>query len=127
MPGMEVATWAVLIAAGMFGLHLVVQLVGGGWNLSSRLSQMETALRKAIEDSKSEVEARQDKSVKDFGETASALREKIREVELFCRDTFMRRDSFYEVNKANSEALNSLGSEIKARLERMEAKIDAQR
>jgi hypothetical protein len=37
----------------------------------------------------------------------------------------MRRDSFYEANKANGEALNSLGTEIKARLERMEAKIDA--
>ena len=122
---MEVATWGVLFAGGMFGLHLIVQLVGGGWNLSSRLSQMEQTLRKAIEDSKSEVEARQDKSIQDFGETAAALREKIREVELYCRDTFMRRDSFYEANKANGEALNSLGTEIKARLERMEAKIDA--
>ncbi len=36
----------------------------------------------------------------------------------------MRKDSFYETNKQNVEALHNLGQKIEMRLERMEQKID---
>lgn len=121
---METSTVAVIIA-GLAVLLTAIQLIfGGGWKLSGRLASMEATLRKSIEDSKGEIERRQDRATRDVGETIAGIREKIREVELFCRDTFMRRDSFYEVNKQNTDALASLGAEIKVRLERMESKID---
>jgi hypothetical protein len=71
------------------------------------------------------VQEKQSRASHDVGETIAAIREKIREVELFNRDTFLRRDELYKVTAQNSEALKSVGEKIEARLERMEAKIDA--
>jgi hypothetical protein len=110
----------IVIGIATVVVNILVLSVGGTW----KISELKASLVKAISDSKDLVEQKQDKHEQYIGETISAIREKIREVELYVRDTYMRRDSFYELNKANAEALTSLGSEIKARLERMEAKID---
>ena len=111
---------AVMIAVAAFVLNLLVIAVGGTW----RLSRMEVSLGEAIAKSRAEIEERQDRISRECGESLSAIREKVREVELFCRDTFMRRDSFYEANKKNNDDLKELRGEIVGRLERMEKKID---
>ena len=61
---------------------------------------------------------------REFGETTQAVRTKIVEIELFSRDTFMRRDSGYKMQEALQSEVRGLGEEIKNRLERMENKID---
>lgn len=120
---MEPAVIGVIIGAVTIVVNILVLSIGGTW----KLSELKASLVKEIHESKEEVEAGHAKYVREVGESLSALREKVREVELYCRDTFMRRDSFYEVNRANTEALKALGEKIEARLERMEAKIDARK
>jgi hypothetical protein len=78
------------------------------------------------------VDGKIDRSSREFGETVAALREKFRELELYCRDTFVRRDGFYQVKaelsadiKAVTGMIDSTSAKIEARLERMEAKIDS--
>ena len=101
-----------------------------------KLSRVELSLRQTIQASRDEVELRQDTAANQFGETIRGLQEhirtseasfldKIREVELYCRDTFVRRDGFYKVRDEMARDLQSFGDKIEARLERMEAKIDA--
>lgn len=106
-------------------LTVLQRIWGDSWGLAGKLAEMERGLRQAITDSTKEVEEKQSRASHDVGETIAAIREKIREVELFNRDTFLRRDEFYKVTAQNSEALKSVGEKIEARLERMEAKIDA--
>jgi hypothetical protein len=93
--------------------------------LTWKLSRLELSLRGTIQVSRNEIEERQDRVVREFGETVSAMREKVREVELFCRDTFMRRDSFLEANRQNAIEFKAFGERIESRLERMETKIDS--
>jgi Sec-independent protein translocase protein TatA len=109
-----------LTAIAAFTLNLVVLIVGGTW----RLSRLDVSLRDAITEARDEIEARQDRLAREYGEAVSAIREKVNQVELYCRDTFVRRDSFYKVSGDITEDMKSLRNEIIDRLERMETKID---
>jgi hypothetical protein len=60
------------------------------------------------------------KSVHDFGETISALKQKINEVELFGSNHYVRREGIIQL----SDSITALRSEIRADLLRMEQKID---
>lgn len=101
-----------------------------------KLTRVEVALRKEITLSRNEIEARQDADTRAIGQTIGVVQEhirltdqklsdKIREVELYCRDTFVRRDGFYKVRDDIMATFNTFGEKIEKRLERMEAKIDS--
>jgi hypothetical protein len=86
---------------------------------------MEKRLSIAITAVKTDLEERQDKAAREHGEALSALRQKIHEVEMWARDTFVRRDSFLAVVNEVKSGFNDLGKRIEQRLERMEEKIDS--
>ena len=109
-----------IIALVALGLNVVVALVGMTWGLG----KIKDAIRNEIEQHREKFDQELDMIGRNFGETASALREKIREIELYCRDTFVRRESFSEVITKLSSDINLLATRIETRLVRMEEKID---
>ena len=126
---MDARTW-IELASLVF--VLVFNAGAGIW----KLSRVEIALRQAIQESRNETDDRIERQGREFGETARAALEhirkveadgleKVREVELFIRDTFMRRDSFYQVQTSMEASMKALWDAIDKRLERMEAKIDS--
>lgn len=112
-----------IISIAGFVLTAVTTLVAMTW----RLSAVVIELKDAIAASRAEVEERQEIIVRQFGETAQAIRQKIHEVEIWARDEFVRREGFYKVRDDLVGDLKNMGDKIEARLERMETKIDAQR
>lgn len=104
-----------------FALNLGVIVVGGIW----KLSQLEGSLRKAIEDSRKEIDDRIDVQAREFGETVAALRQKIHEIELHAANNFVRRDGFYKVKEELSAELRSFHDEVKDDLRRLEEKVDS--
>ncbi len=76
-----------------------------------------------IVEAKNELELRQDTALRDSGEGLSALRQKMHEVEIWARDTFVRRDSFVAIIAEVKSGFNDLGAGLEKRLERMESKI----
>jgi hypothetical protein len=121
---MEHAGAALIIAGSSLVLTVFLQVWGGSWKLKGALSDMELGLRKAITDSKHEVEARQDNHLHDVGETIAALREKIREVEMFVRDKYIEKEDFIIQMKHHNDMILMNFSNITARLDRMEKKLD---
>lgn len=121
---MESAGIALIIAGSSLFLTLILQVWGGSWKLSGKLSDMEAGLRKAIGEAKQEIEDRQDRHVHDFGETVSAIREKVREVELFVRDKYIEKDDFIVQMQRHNELIQMNFTNITARLDRMEKKLD---
>lgn len=109
------------IAVVAFALNFVGTLVAGVW----KLSRLEIALRSDIGKARDEIESRQDGHSREFGETIAALRQKVGEVELYGANNYVRRDGFYKVQDNLEGSIRSLGDELKARLERMEGKIDS--
>lgn len=122
---MEPAHVAVLISAAVLAITVVQQLFGGGWRLSAKLSSMESAFTKSMADLKADLDERSERYVKDYGETAAAIRLKLHEIELDIAKNYTRRESFYQVNAENSTKLEAAFKRIDVRLERMEAKIDS--
>lgn len=117
----EHANTIVTIASFIF--TAVVMLVTVTW----RVSQAVADLRKAINESRDEIEAKQDVMQREFGETAAALRTKIHQVETWARDEFVRKSSFDNGLSRVEKMIESQFSKTDARLERMEGKIDARR
>lgn len=115
---MDLTGW---ITFAGFILQAVVYLVVGIWKLSQIKSEILAAIavhRKEYDDEFARVR-------REFGEVGQAIREKITQVELFCRDNYVRRDSFYKVNDDTQASIKELGKELRERLERMEEKIDS--
>lgn len=109
----------VLMALGLL-VNLILIAVGGTW----KLGQLERSLHSAIEKSRKEIDDRIDSQAREFGETASAMRQKIHEVELWARDTFMRRDGFYSVKDELSAEIKSTRDELRADIKELAKKID---
>lgn len=63
-------------------------------------------------------------AIYDFGETGRAIREKISQVELFMRDNYIKRDSFYHGLTELASNVKILSENLDGRLIRMENKID---
>lgn len=82
-----------------------------------KLAQVRTDLLAAIDMSGKEIDERIDAQSRQFGETVAALRQKITDVELYVRDNFVRRDSFYT-------NIQELAKRIETRIDRLETKID---
>jgi hypothetical protein len=131
--GMEM--WAS-VAIGLIALILqTIALIGGGiW----ALSRTEQNIRQQIADHKLENEERINASMRASGETFSAIRQKIFEVdtatgkritdiELYVRDTYLQKDSFRAVIAEITRDMKDLGDRIERGLERMEKKIDKAR
>ena len=71
-----------------------------------------------------EIRTEHEESMRAFGETVSAIRQKVGETELWNRDNFVRRDDFATVMEAFNRALDSLRIEIKADISKLDGKID---
>jgi uncharacterized protein YukE len=110
----------------MIGIASLVLNAGGILvALTWGVSKIKDAIREEIEDHRREVDRKIDELRQQTGETIAAIRTKINETELWNRDTFMRRDSFYKVMEEHSANMRGAFDKIDARLERMEGKIDS--
>ena len=124
---MDNATVAVIIAAIALLLNLVQRIFGGGWNLSKNLNAVEIRLQAAIEASKKEIEEQQHVASREFGETVSALKEHVRQVEFHLRDNYIRKDDFIVHMKSHDDLLRMNFANITQRLERIEKTLDDQK
>ena len=122
---MENAVIALIIAGSSLVLTVLAQVWGGSWKLSGKLSEMERGLTHAINESKEEVEEKQDRAVRDFGETIAALKEHVREVEMYVRDKYIEKNDFMVQMQRHNEMLTMNFTNLTARLDRMERKLDS--
>lgn len=107
-------TWEqITLAAGMLVVNLLAAVIGGTWVLGRTTQD----LSEKIDEAKLELERRindeSDDAIKRFGETVSAIRQKISEMELWNRDTFVSKRTF-----------ETIVSDIRDTWRRFEDKID---
>lgn len=129
---MEPYHW-FLVAIGAAGVILpgIGLTIGGTW----KLAQMEARIIKTITLHRAEIDVHMDKIAgeavmradsvrREFGETVGAMQKKIQEIEIWSRDMFVRRDSFYKVTDEIKKAINDQGDKIDVCLNRMNIKLD---
>lgn len=104
-----------------FLIQFIALLSTGIW----KLTRVEQSLREAVVAQRMLIDEELEKLRREVGETILAIRHKITEIELFNRDTFVRRDSFQEVAHRISAELSNSSEKNERRLERIETKIEA--
>jgi hypothetical protein len=125
---------------GLIGLFVTIALGGGGvvWRLTRveiNIRASITAETKALEDkigvlaeklatAEKQTVIDLDVARRDFGETVSAIRSKVHEVETWARDEFVRKNSFENVIGRMEKSIESMSDKIDKRLERLTEKID---
>lgn len=114
------ADFSLYIALAAFALNMIGTVVGVTW----KLSRVEVSLRETIMNERKEIDRDLERQAREFGETAQALRQKVTEVELYVRDTFVRRDGFLKITDDFTHSMRLLGEQLNARLDRMEEKFD---
>jgi hypothetical protein len=120
MAGFHIMTLAESVAISGLVLNILVAVIGLTWGVA----KIRDAVRTEIEEHREKFDGHIDILRQNTGEMGAALRQKINDVELYARDTFMRRDSFQLVQAELKEQVKALGDKIENRLERMEQKID---
>lgn len=113
----------VIAAIGLF-LNLGQRIFGAGSGMSKNLAAVELRLTEAINASKQEIEERQDTHAHDVGETISAVREHIRQVEFHIRDYYIRKDDFSVHMKSHDDLLRTNFENVGLRLTRIEKALD---
>lgn len=119
------------IALGAVGLNLIVLIVGITWKAGRQeifwqraLNKLQTTLTDKLDSQakaqKLEFDRFSDDIRKEFGEGLTALRTKIHEVELFVRDTYVRRDSFALVISKMEDMLKLAMEKLEVRLDKIE-------
>lgn len=73
---------------------------------------------------KIEVRKEADVDMHNFGETAQAIRQKISDVELWNRDTFVRRDEFKTSLDQVNRNIESLRTNLDEKIDRLDSKLD---
>ena len=114
----------IVLGIAGFALQGVLLLIGGTWKLAQmeqRITGTITTQRKEIDDAHI---AASDTMRREFGESVSALRQKVHEVETWSRDHFVRRDSFEVVVREIRDAITTQGEKIDKRLDRIDEKLD---
>ena len=130
------STLIVIAALVTLAWNLGRGIFGGGWNLKTNLSTiqnsfqtnlaaMELRLIESIANFRREMEEEHEKTTHDFGETISALREHVRQVEFHLRDHYIRKDDFVVMMKSHDDLLRSNFENLNSRLKRIEERLDS--
>ncbi len=111
---------ALSIGIATLVLQTVVMVVAG----TRKLSQIEARLEKDINEIKFDNYTQMTAAVRNVADTFTALRQKITEVEMYVRDSYVAKDSLRDALFQVSVDMRGLGDRIESRMQRIETKID---
>jgi hypothetical protein len=132
VPEVEWYHWA-MIALGVLGF--VVQFIGNIIGVTWALAQVEKRLTEKITEERQEIEQAHRVAIetakREVGETVSAIRLKIGEVETavnkfesWVLKEFVRRDSFEKVIAEVRTAMSEMGRSLEKRFDKIDTKLD---
>ena len=118
-----------IIGAIVSVVGIMLSVVGMAVKTTRAVSKSETELRSDMDAQVDNLQrdiarlerdaiARGDTYRQEFGETASAIRQKLHDVEVFTRDHFVSKDSFELVVGRLEKSIEKLGDKIEDKLER---------
>lgn len=117
---LTVSHMTAIIGAAMFFINIAVLLIGGTW----KMSRLETALKDAIGQNRTEFEARMAQARTEYDARMAKLAEDALRLELRFGEHYVRRESFYQVADGLKAEFGVHAAHTEARMVRMEEKID---
>ena len=108
-----------LIALANFIMTVAVAVLG--LYVKTQVSDAKIELREAISEAGQEIDDRLESLRREVGETIAAVRAKVTELELYVRDTYVRRDSFFKVSDDLKDSVRAEIGKVEKRLEVIES------
>lgn len=122
---------AIWLGLAAFVVNIVVLAIGGTWALARQGRGIEQAIYRSRQETDGEIDklrydlrTEHDDFLRRFGDSLSAIRQKVNDVELWARDEFVRRDDFYRILDGINKSITALGDKIDARVDKLVNKID---
>ena len=116
--------WEGGVALATLVLSFVMSAISGTWILGKSRNKLTEKIDEARLELERKIDHETDQAVHDFGETVSAIRAKINEMELWNRDNFVNKTTFNVVLTQLRSDSERLEDKIDARFDRLEAKLD---
>lgn len=123
--------WTVIVSGGAVLANLFIAGIGWVWSLgrSSKSADVKIAQRaKAVTEELNDMERRLhadiDNSTRQFGETVSAIRTKVTEIELWNRDNFVSKGTFKSVTDEMKRSWERFEDNLNDKLEAIDKKLD---
>lgn len=116
--------WEGGVALATLVLSFVVSAISGTWILGKSRAKLTEKIDEVRLELERKIDQETDIAVHDFGETVSAIRAKINEMELWNRDTFVTKATFNLVAAQNRDFWQRFEDKLDRRLDRIELKLD---
>ena len=123
--------WTVIVSGGAVLANLFIAGIGWVWSLgrSSKSADVKIAQRaKVVTEELNDMERRLhadiDNSTRQFGETVSAIRTKVTEIELWNRDNFVSKGTFKAVTDEMKRSWERFEDNLNDKLEAIDKKLD---
>lgn len=123
--------WTVIVSGGAVLANLFIAGIGWVWSLgrSSKSADVKIAQRaKVVTEELNGMERRLhadiDNSTRQFGETVSAIRTKVTEIELWNRDNFVSKGTFKAVTDEMKRSWERFEDNLNDKLEAIDKKLD---
>ena len=118
---MEAQHVLVAVSVASLLLNIGIAAIAATWGIS----KIRITVSQEIAKQRTDFDARLLQHAREFGETASAIRAKVHEVELWARDTFVRRESFLRVVDEVRTGFSDLGARLEKRMGQIEERLFA--
>lgn len=122
--GMEDYAAAVALTLEALQLEDILAAIRGTWILGKSRAKFTEKIDEVRLELERKIDQETDIAVHDFGETVSAIRAKINEMELWNRDTFVTKATFNLVAAQNRDFWQRFEDKLDRRLDRIELKLD---
>ena len=123
--------WTVIVSGGAVLANLFIAGIGWVWSLgrSSKSADVKIAQRaKAVTEELNDMERRLhadiDNSTRQFGDTVTAIRTKVTEIELWNRDNFVSKGTFKAVTDEMKRSWERFEDNLNDKLEAIDKKLD---
>lgn len=127
-PEANVGLWQIVVAVCVFIVGAISASIGGAWTARGALEKSRDALADKIDVTRRELEKKIDADAasaqKLFSDSLGAFREKMTDMELWNRDTFVRKDTFTLVMAEFKEGWHRFEDQVYKRFDKIDKKLD---
>jgi hypothetical protein len=116
--------WEFVVAIGGLVVNLLAAVIGGTWVLSKNNTKLLGKFYKQLDLERREIDIKIENVAHYFGESVSAIRTKVTEVELWNRDNLASKTTFQQVIADFRSTLQRFEDKLDKRLGRIESKLD---
>lgn len=120
---MEVSFEQIALAAATLVVNLIAAVIGGTWAIARESKELSEKIDAAKLEMDRRIDSETDNSLKQFGETMTAVRQKITDMELWNRDNFVNSRTFETIVGDIRDAWRRLEDKIDRRFDTLDRKL----